>query len=249
MQHRTPRPTGDDDLSTADIAGPRDHGAEATDTASDTASEPPPIYPGESTGLPDAADRTDEGTRDEETGTDRTREGVAEPDRRPRDDTAETRDDSAEDRLTRDDDTGTDRTRDDVDRPRGDTAGTDRGLGDTAGAEQTRSDDAGTGRTDAADSSDTSDADGSSRLLSSEDEQDFRGRWHEIQSLFVDDPREAVHSADGLVADVMRTLAATFADHRQDLEGQWNKGEDVDTESLRMALRQYRTFFNRLLTR
>ncbi|WP_017236473.1 hypothetical protein [Streptomyces sp. SS] len=246
MQHRTPHPTGDDDLSTADIAGPRDRGDEATDTASDTASEPPPIYPGESTGLPDAADRTDQGTQDEETGTDRTREAVAEPDRRPRDDTAETEGDTAENRLTRDDDTGTGRTRDDVDRTRGDTAGTDRASGDTAGAAQPRSDDAGTDRMDSADASD---ADGSSRLLSSEDEQDFRSRWHEIQSLFVDDPREAVHSADGLVADVMRTLAATFADHRQDLEGQWNKGEDVDTESLRMALRQYRTFFNRLLTR
>jgi hypothetical protein len=46
----------------------------------------------------------------------------------------------------------------------------------------------------------------------------------------------------------MQTLAATFAERRQGLEGQWNQGENVDTESLRLALRQYRSFFNRLLS-
>ncbi|MFI8521878.1 hypothetical protein ACIGEZ_29300 [Streptomyces sp. NPDC085481] len=86
------------------------------------------------------------------------------------------------------------------------------------------------------------------RLLDAEDEEAFRTRWHEIQSLFVDDPREAVHSADGLVADVMQKLAGTFADHKRNLEAQWSQGENVDTENLRMALRQYRSFFNRLLT-
>ncbi|MEU7390173.1 hypothetical protein [Streptomyces tanashiensis] len=86
------------------------------------------------------------------------------------------------------------------------------------------------------------------RLLDSADEEAFRHRWHEIQSRFVDDPREAVHEADALVTDVIRKLAATFGDRKKDLEGQWNEGEDVDTESLRKALRQYRSFFNRLLT-
>ncbi|MGW0467871.1 hypothetical protein ACWDX6_21810 [Streptomyces sp. NPDC003027] len=86
-------------------------------------------------------------------------------------------------------------------------------------------------------------------LLPAQDVDAFRSRWQEIQNEFVDDPREAVHSADGLVADVMRTLAETFADHKKGLEGQWNQGEQVDTERLRMALRQYRSFFNRLLTK
>ncbi|WP_405851287.1 hypothetical protein OG361_00720 [Streptomyces sp. NBC_00090] len=97
----------------------------------------------------------------------------------------------------------------------------------------------------AADGDGTEDA---PELLSSEDEKSFRTRWHEVQNLFVDDPREAVHAADALVADVMQTLAATFAEHKENLEGQWNRGESVDTESLRIALRQYRSFFNRLLT-
>ncbi|MFG2287727.1 hypothetical protein ACGFOU_16910 [Streptomyces sp. NPDC048595] len=86
------------------------------------------------------------------------------------------------------------------------------------------------------------------QLLSAEDADAFRGRWQEIQSRFVDDPREAVQGADELVAEVMQSLATTFADHKQELEKQWNRGEQVDTEGLRMALRHYRSFFNRLLT-
>ncbi|MCQ4083671.1 hypothetical protein NGB36_24510 [Streptomyces sp. RB6PN25] len=86
------------------------------------------------------------------------------------------------------------------------------------------------------------------QLLTEKDEDSFRERWHEIQNDFVDDPREAVHDADALVADVMQTLAGTFAKHKQDLEAQWNRGNEVDTEELRMALRHYRSFFNRLLT-
>ncbi|MER7521075.1 hypothetical protein [Streptomyces sp. NPDC126499] len=87
------------------------------------------------------------------------------------------------------------------------------------------------------------------QLLDPSDDEEFRARWSDIQSQFVDDPRGAVHAADSLVADVMRKLAETFADHKRNLEGQWSEGEDVDTEGLRTALRQYRSFFNRLLTR
>ncbi|XIE77445.1 hypothetical protein AB6O49_02485 [Streptomyces sp. SBR177] len=79
------------------------------------------------------------------------------------------------------------------------------------------------------------------------DEETFRTRWHELQSLFVDDPRRAVHEADALVADVMQKLATTFSDHRKSLEAQWRQGEEADTESLRTALRRYRSFFHRLL--
>ncbi|MDN3293878.1 hypothetical protein QWM81_07440 [Streptomyces ficellus] len=92
------------------------------------------------------------------------------------------------------------------------------------------------------------DEDETPQLLAPEDEEGFRDRWQGIQAKFVDDPREAVHEADALVADVMQQLASTFADHKRELEGQWNRGEEVDTEELRKALRQYRSFFNRLLT-
>ncbi|MFC7929531.1 hypothetical protein [Streptomyces cinereoruber] len=85
-------------------------------------------------------------------------------------------------------------------------------------------------------------------LLDAADGDAYRERWREIQGRFVDDPREAVHSADELVADVMKTLADAFADHKHTLEGQWNEGREADTEDLRVALREYRSFFNRLLT-
>jgi hypothetical protein len=100
---------------------------------------------------------------------------------------------------------------------------------------------------DATDASDVAD-DEAPQLLTDDDERAFRDRWQTIQNRFVDDPREAVHDADALVADVMQTLASTFAQHKKDLESQWGEGKKVDTEELRGALRRYRSFFNRLLS-
>ncbi|MEU9398974.1 hypothetical protein [Streptomyces sp. NPDC048242] len=77
--------------------------------------------------------------------------------------------------------------------------------------------------------------------------EDYRERWTRIQGTFVDDPKDAVHSADTLVAEVIQSLAETFADHKKDLEAQWSRGQEVETEGLRVALQQYRTFFNKLL--
>lgn len=77
---------------------------------------------------------------------------------------------------------------------------------------------------------------------------DYRGRWQNVQGSFVDDPRSAVRSADELVASVMTRLAQVFADERSKLEHEWDKGEDVSTEDLRVALRRYRSFFDRLLS-
>lgn len=69
-----------------------------------------------------------------------------------------------------------------------------------------------------------------------------------MQAGFVDDPRQAVEHADGLVAEVIKTLAEAFATERSGLEKQWQQGEDVSTEGLRVALRRYRSFFDRLLS-
>ncbi|MFJ9818568.1 hypothetical protein ACIRU3_25580 [Streptomyces sp. NPDC101151] len=118
---------------------------------------------------------------------------------------------------------------------------------DAAASDSTTADSAAT------DASATEDVPGSSdgeapQLLTDDEERGYRDRWQKIQSKFVDDPRDAVHDADALVADVMQTLAATFAQHKKDLEGQWSQGERVSTEELRGALRRYRSFFNRLLS-
>jgi hypothetical protein len=76
----------------------------------------------------------------------------------------------------------------------------------------------------------------------------YRRRWADIQSRFVDDPRSSVEQADTLVLEVVQDLQTTFGSERSSLEGQWQSGEDVQTEDLRMALRRYRSFFDRLLS-
>lgn len=85
-------------------------------------------------------------------------------------------------------------------------------------------------------------------LLSSEEEKDFRAQWDSLQGRFVDDPRQSVELADGLVSAVLKRLAETFADERKRLESQWDRRENVSTEDLRLALHHYRSFFSRLLS-
>jgi hypothetical protein len=77
---------------------------------------------------------------------------------------------------------------------------------------------------------------------------DFRRRWIDVQTSFVDEPRRAVQQADELVAGVMKLLAETFAREREGLEHQWDRGENVTTEDLRIAMQRYRSFFDRLLS-
>ena len=93
----------------------------------------------------------------------------------------------------------------------------------------------------------TDDAD-SRPLLDAPETTSFTTRWREIQVDFVDRPRESVEQADGLVAELMQRLAASFADERGRLEQQWDGGDDVSTEDLRVALTRYRSFFDRLLS-
>jgi hypothetical protein len=76
---------------------------------------------------------------------------------------------------------------------------------------------------------------------------DMHARWVEVQSAFVDDPRDCVQKADGLVADVVDKLTTSFSGARAHLEEQWSRGEEVSTEDLRIALKRYREFFERLL--
>jgi hypothetical protein len=78
--------------------------------------------------------------------------------------------------------------------------------------------------------------------------EEFRSRWLEIQTSFVDEPGRSVEQADLLVAEVMRQLARTFAQKRSKLEPQLVQGEEISTEDLRIALRHYRSFFDRLLS-
>lgn len=78
--------------------------------------------------------------------------------------------------------------------------------------------------------------------------EEFRQRWSEIQTSFVDEPREAVEEADALVGEVTDRLTEMFTSSRDDLERQWSAGKEASTEDLRLALQRYRTFFDRLLS-
>ncbi len=88
----------------------------------------------------------------------------------------------------------------------------------------------------------------STPLFPEDELHNFRSRWDEVQTSFVDEPRQAVEHADSLVANVVKRIAEQFANEREQLEKQWDRGEDVNTEELRQAFRRYRAFFDRLLT-
>ena len=88
----------------------------------------------------------------------------------------------------------------------------------------------------------------STSLIPNDELDGLRNRWTEVQGGFVDEPRRAVEQADGLVASAMKRLAEVFAEERSRLEKQWDRGDSVSTEDLRVALQRYRSFFQRLLS-
>jgi hypothetical protein len=85
-------------------------------------------------------------------------------------------------------------------------------------------------------------------LFEENEAEKFRTQWLNIQSKFVDNPRESVREADDLVAGVLKSVTMGFHNRRTSLEKQWNNGDHVSTEDLRLALKRYRSFFDRLLT-
>jgi len=108
--------------------------------------------------------------------------------------------------------------------------------------EETATDEKAQGRADAGDSGDFE------GLIAPENTQRFRERWESVQAGFVDKPRETVEQADDLVRDLVQDLTAGFVERRENLERQWNEGDEASTEDLRVALTHYRSFFDRLLS-
>ena len=85
-------------------------------------------------------------------------------------------------------------------------------------------------------------------LFSPEDRMQFSRRLTDVQSRFVDDPRDAVASADDLVGEMMDRIGRRVAERRSAL-GQQLAGEgEAETEDLRLAIQRYRAFINRLLS-
>jgi hypothetical protein len=79
----------------------------------------------------------------------------------------------------------------------------------------------------------------------------FRDQWHELQLHFVDDPHAAAGLAGALVDEVVAALRDAVDRQRSALEDS-KSGDGVDahsgdTERLRVAVRRYRDFLDRLL--
>lgn len=109
-------------------------------------------------------------------------------------------------------------------------------------------------------------------LLSDTDE--LHASWQRIQGAFIDDPREAVADAAGLIEHIGQLLAGALRQRQQQLRALWDSdglpdGVDYadsgsaagtvssgdnrpaadggpDTEQLRLLIRRYRTLFNEL---
>jgi len=85
-------------------------------------------------------------------------------------------------------------------------------------------------------------------LFSPDLTKELRLRWTAVQSSFVDDPREAVRQGNELVIQAMKSLTDTFSNERAKREGQVDHTAKASTENLRISLRSYRSFFERLLS-
>jgi hypothetical protein len=85
-------------------------------------------------------------------------------------------------------------------------------------------------------------ADAPATLLGSLDVAGIRNRFLDIQAGFIDEPRQAVEEAGRFVDDLVRQVA-------DDLQAQRGRlaGAEGSTEDLRLALRAYRQFVDRLL--
>jgi hypothetical protein len=70
-------------------------------------------------------------------------------------------------------------------------------------------------------------------------------RWHDIQAMFIDDPRASTELAAGLVDASVEALVISVKERQKSLLSAWY-GDDTGTEDLRTTLQQYRAFWNRL---
>jgi hypothetical protein len=90
--------------------------------------------------------------------------------------------------------------------------------------------------------------DGERAALVTRDRADsYSARWDSVKGEFVDEPRSAVRNADALVGELLDELQELFKQQRTQIEEGLDRDE-TSTEDLRLALRRYRSFFDRLLS-
>jgi len=81
-------------------------------------------------------------------------------------------------------------------------------------------------------------------LFGGSDRDDYRRRWEAVQASFVDDPKGAAEQADALVGELVDHVTRRHRELHDEVGGSTDQG---DTEAMRIALRQYRTFFHTLV--
>jgi hypothetical protein len=85
-------------------------------------------------------------------------------------------------------------------------------------------------------------------LLTPQEVTKYKANWDVVQNNFIDDPLRTVENADNLVDTVLKRLTDSFQYERDQLVRRWDQGgEPISTEDLRLALRGYRAFLERLL--
>jgi hypothetical protein len=80
-------------------------------------------------------------------------------------------------------------------------------------------------------------------LFADHDAHGFRDRWRDVQLRFVDDPKAAADEAATLVEQAVDALTANLRQQHRSL----GAVAEADTEQLRVRLRGYRDFLDRLL--
>ena len=68
------------------------------------------------------------------------------------------------------------------------------------------------------------------------------GGWSDVLVMFVDSPRGSVAEASVMVDEAVNAFIATARERQASLAASW-RARETDTEQLRMALQDYRTFW------
>ncbi|WP_067467505.1 hypothetical protein [Actinomadura macra] len=90
------------------------------------------------------------------------------------------------------------------------------------------------------------------QLLDAAEADRFRERWHVVQAGFVDDPAASVRAADELAAEAAEAIGHALTARRRALSARrkddGGRDRSDDTERLRLALRDYRTLLDRIVS-
>ncbi len=83
-------------------------------------------------------------------------------------------------------------------------------------------------------------------VLSRKQASKLRAKFGKAEARFVDDPRKSVSKAADVVMDAIEALAKALEAQQKELEPR-KRTRKADTETLRVALRQYKDFLERIL--